>query len=199
MKLSSSTLLACALTLVSTAVVPASEPAATPDGMYSSYLDDAGNEIVDFIPMEQVGNSSFAPIHSVIPAAEVIKRDTAAAAAAVIEKRGKYGCLGASYARPQANIDAANMCIWNNVGDPFTFLGDQNRRTSCVVSGIRSFICSYPKNGAPTSKVKDGLWYTWAYIKLGLCGTGRLGHAEIDGGHVLVSAGYTYDGDKFCW
>ncbi|KAM7220834.1 hypothetical protein V8F06_003728 [Rhypophila decipiens] len=190
MKLSSSTLLACALTLVSAAAVPA----ATPDGAYSSYLDEAGNEVVDFIPIDQVGNSSFVPIHSVIPAAEVIKRD-----AAIEARAGKYGCLGANKARPQADIDRANMCIWNAVSDPFSFRGDTERRTSCVIAGVRSFICSYPKGGNPTSKMKDDLWYTWTYIKLGLCGEGRLGHAEISGGHGTVSAGYTYDGDKFCW
>ncbi|KAM7214745.1 hypothetical protein V8F06_009910 [Rhypophila decipiens] len=190
----STTFLACALTLVSAAALP--ETAQNPDGAYASYLDESGNEIVQFIPWEQIGNSSFVPISSVIPATNV-KRDSTA----VVEKRAKEGCHK-SATRDPWRIDEANQCMYDSQADPFVFLGGGNRRRSCVRSGVRSFICSYAAAGEEhiTAKYKFDLRQTWAWIRNVKCsGWGRLGHAEISGGYGLVSAGYTYDGDSFCW
>ncbi|KAM7196749.1 hypothetical protein V8F20_006942 [Naviculisporaceae sp. PSN 640] len=198
----STTFLAYAMVMVSAAALPEdTEPATvSADGAYSSELDAEGNEVVQFIPWNELGNKSFVPITTVIPAPEIAGR------AAIpehhgLEKRKKQGCLPKSITRDQWKIDEANNCVYHSVSDPFVFLGGGNKRHYCVRQGITSFICSYGANrGEPTVKDRDDLRWTWDYIRLVVCGgKGRLGHSEIPNGYGLVSAGYTYEGDKFCW
>ncbi|KAK4446651.1 hypothetical protein QBC34DRAFT_304578 [Podospora aff. communis PSN243] len=187
------TLLATA-SLVSATALP--EQPKLPDGLYKSYIDDTGNEVTDFVPWNELSNTTFVPVHSVVPGPKLKPR-------ANLMKR-KEGCH-ASVNIPSSVTDAANKCLIDSfTSDPVVTTAGGYRRYSCIYSNAVSYICSYnvytPGHHITTTiKYKSDIRGSWDYVKRTLCGFNRLGYAQVINGVGDVTAGYTFNGDKFCW
>ncbi|KAK0612199.1 hypothetical protein B0T14DRAFT_531784 [Immersiella caudata] len=175
---------------------PLSEQPKRPDGMYASYLDESGNEVTDFVPWNELGNTTFVPITSIAPAAKIKQR-------ANLMKR-REGCH-ASVNIPSSVTDIANKCLIDSfTADPIVTTAGGYRKYSCVYSNAVSYICSYntytPGHQITTTgKYKSDIRGSWDYVKRTLCGFNRLGYAQVINGWGDVTAGYTFNGDGFCF
>ncbi|KFA65979.1 hypothetical protein S40285_10836 [Stachybotrys chlorohalonatus IBT 40285] len=156
-----------AVTSAALATALPAEPQAA-DGLYSSFFDESGNEVTQFIPWDERGNTTFVPIVSVIAAAEISKRSTGE-----IVKRAE-GCH-ATQTIPDSVTDQANKCLIDSFSNPHSITGNGVARRSSDIAG------------------------SWDYVKRTLCGRNRLGYAQVIGGRGSATAGYTFNGDGYCW
>ncbi|RGP63186.1 hypothetical protein FSPOR_8768 [Fusarium sporotrichioides] len=183
-----------AVVAVSATALP--EQSKLADGLYKSHLDDAGNEVTHFVPWDQLGNSTYVPIVQVLPSPKVNKRS-------ILAKR-KEGCHP-DVNRPSSETDQANKCLIDSfANDPIVTTANGYKRFSCVKGNSLSYICSYNRGpiigvGSTTRKWKSDIKGSWDYVKRTLCGNNRLGYAQVINGEGDVTAGYTYNGDKYCW
>lgn len=205
-----------AVTSAALATALPAEPQAA-DGLYSSFFDESGNEVTQFIPWDERGNTTFVPIVSVIAAAEISKRSTGE-----IVKRAE-GCH-ATQTIPDSVTDQANKCLIDSFSNPHSITGNGVARRSvcfylstllrvysnlefhikCVYSNARSYYCAYNSGpiiggGTTTTKYKSDIAGSWDYVKRTLCGRNRLGYAQVIGGRGSATAGYTFNGDGYCW
>ncbi|RYP04531.1 hypothetical protein DL764_004393 [Monosporascus ibericus] len=166
------------------------------DGLFKSYFDQNGNEVTDFVPWNELGNTTFVPITSVVPAESIKQRST-------LMKR-REGCHP-SASVPTSETDAANKCLIDSFSsDPIVITANGYRKYSCIYGNAVSYYCSYNTGpifgpGTTTRKYKSDVRGTWDYVKRTLCGFNRLGYAKVINGDGLVTAGYTYNGDGFCY
>ncbi|RYP23399.1 hypothetical protein DL765_001104 [Monosporascus sp. GIB2] len=177
MKITSLTLLAAAVALAEAA--PSKLPApgeSLADGLWVFATDEAGNTKVDFTPHDEIANAT-----------QLEQRSN-------IQKR-REGC------HPTVNVastdtDIANARLLETWSDSIVTMGDHERRIY-VYNNALSFICAY---GAGW-KSKTSISSTWYYVKSQLCGVDRLGYAQVVQGDAVGDwiAGYTFNGDKYCW
>ncbi|KAM5355061.1 hypothetical protein ACJ41O_001707 [Fusarium nematophilum] len=188
-----SAILAAALTVSATALP---EKPKLPDGLYTAYLDDDGNEVTDFVPWDKLGNKTFVPVSSVVPGTSIKQRSN------LVKRR--EGCHP-SATLPDAETDAANKCLIESFkDDPIVTYANGYKKYSCLYGNAVSYICSYNTGpiigpGTITKKYKADIMGSWDYVKRTLCGTNHLGYAQVINGEGDVTAGYTYNGDKFCF
>ncbi|RYP64525.1 hypothetical protein DL771_008714 [Monosporascus sp. 5C6A] len=186
-------LLATALA-VSTTALP--DRPKGPDGLYKSYSDESGNEVTEFVPWNELGSTTFVPITSVVPAASMKQRST-------LMKRDE-GCHPSAFV-PTSETDAANKCLIDGFSDdPIVITGNGYLRYWCIYRNAVSYICSYNTGpivgpGTTTTTYKADIMGSWDYVKRTLCGFNRLGYAQVINGEGDVTAGYTYNGDGFCF
>ena len=101
----SASLLATALAVSATALPEQSKHS---DGLYKSYINEGGEEVIDFVPWNELGNTTFVPITSVVPAAKIKQRS------ALMKRR--EGCHPTASV-PSSETDAANKCLIDSFKD----------------------------------------------------------------------------------
>ncbi|KAK3395847.1 hypothetical protein B0T20DRAFT_509560 [Sordaria brevicollis] len=173
------TVLASAVSFCS--AVPAATNANAPatlepiaNGLYITTFDAAGNEVVEFTPESELYNNTAVPALG--------ERSEG------LEKR-REGC--GAYV-PTAESDEANRLLLQRFNGNNVVLG--GGKVSYAHNTAISFICVYSGGQKPKTSIAG----TWDWVKRVKCGRDRGGYGQVLDGSGDWTAGYTFNGDRFC-